>query len=456
MEEKKAWSGRFKGGTDRLVEDFTASIFFDKRLYSYDIQGSLAHVKTLAKCKIVTKKEARIISDGLLSVLAEIEAGDFTFHVAHEDIHMNIEKRLIEIVGPVGGKLHTGRSRNDQVALDFRLFLRAEIEGIIKKIEGLKKALLKVAKKYNGTIMPGYTHLQMAQPILFSHHMLAYYDMVERDRQRFQDAFKRVNVMPLGSAALAGTNFPIDREHTAQLLNFPKITTNSLDGVGDRDFAIEFLSACAILMTHLSRFSEELILWSSSEFRFIDIDDSFCTGSSIMPQKKNPDVPELVRGKTGRVVGSLVSMLTMMKGLPLAYNKDLQEDKEPVFDAVDTVQASLHIFAAMTGKIKVNKKRLSESIKEGFMTAVDMADYLVMKKLPFRDAHEVTGKVVGFCLKEGKRMDELSFDELKVFSPLFKKDIFDFIKVGASVENKNVPGGTAPSQVTARIQKLSS
>ena len=452
--KKKPWSGRFEKETDKLVEEFTASISFDKRLYKYDIEGSIAHCMMLAKCKIIKNGEAEKIIKGLRDIKKEIDVGRFKFDIALEDIHMNIERRLIDKIGTVGGKLHTARSRNDQVALDIRLYLRDEIGEIVGLIRGLKKSIVKKAKGNIDVIMPGYTHLQMAQPVLFSHHLLAYYDMFDRDEERFLDMLKRVNVMPLGSAAMAGTNYPIDRKYVAKLLQFPAVTTNSMDAVGDRDFSIEFLSTSAILMMHLSRFSEELIIWSTSEFGFIELDDSFCTGSSIMPQKKNPDVPELVRGKTGRVYGNLMSLLTTMKSLPLAYNKDMQEDKEPLFDTIDTVKASLLIYSKMIGTIKLNRDRLGEAVFQGFMTATDMADYLVMKGLPFRDAHEVVGKVVSFCIKSHKLLSDLTFHELQKFSKSFKKDIFSFIKTEKSVDRKDVIGGTSKRQVLMRIAEI--
>ena len=452
--KKKPWSGRFEKETDKLVEEFTASISFDKRLYKYDIEGSIAHCMMLAKCKIIKNGEAEKIIKGLRDIKKEIDVGRFKFDIALEDIHMNIERRLIDKIGTVGGKLHTARSRNDQVALDIRLYLRDEIGEIVSLIRGLKKSIVKKAKGNIDVIMPGYTHLQMAQPVLFSHHLLAYYDMFDRDEERFLDMLKRVNVMPLGSAAMAGTNYPIDRKYVAKLLQFPAVTTNSMDAVGDRDFSIEFLSTSAILMMHLSRFSEELIIWSTSEFGFIELDDSFCTGSSIMPQKKNPDVPELVRGKTGRVYGNLMSLLTTMKSLPLAYNKDMQEDKEPLFDTIDTVKASLLIYSKMIGTIKLNRDRLGEAVFQGFMTATDMADYLVMKGLPFRDAHEVVGKVVSFCIKSHKLLSDLTFHELQKFSKSFKKDIFSFIKTEKSVDRKDVIGGTSRKQVLKRITEI--
>lgn len=452
--KNKPWSGRFEKETDKLVEEFTASIPCDKRLYKQDIEGSIAHCLMLAKCEIIKMAEAKRIIRGLKEIRREIEDGKFKFDISLEDIHMNIEKRLIDKIGPVGGKLHTARSRNDQVALDIRLYLRDEIGEIIKFIKILKKSIVRKAGKNIDIIMPGYTHLQMAQPVLYSHYLLAYYDMFERDEQRFTDVLKRVSVMPLGSAALAGTNYPIDRKYVAKLLGFLQITTNSIDAVGDRDFSIEFISASAVLMMHLSRLSEELIIWSTSEFGFIELDDSFCTGSSIMPQKKNPDVPELVRGKTGRIYGNLMSLLTTMKSLPLAYNKDMQEDKEPLFDTVDTIKASLLIYSKMINTIKLKKERLRDVVKYGFMTATDMADYLVMKGLPFRDAHEVVGKVVSYCIKNNRLLSDLTLSELQRFSKNFEKDIFNYIKVESSINRKDIIGGTAKKQVLRRITEI--
>ncbi|MEK6545202.1 MAG: argininosuccinate lyase [Nitrospinota bacterium] len=452
--KKKSWSGRFEKETNKLVEEFTASIPFDKRLYKQDIEGSIAHCLMLARCGIIKMAEAKRIVSGLKEIRREIEDGKFKFDISLEDIHMNIEKRLIDKIGPVGGKLHTARSRNDQVVLDIRLYLRDEIGEIIKLIKVLKKSFVRKARENIDIIMPGYTHLQMAQPVLFSHYLLAYYDMFERDEQRFADVLKRVNVMPLGSAALAGTNYPIDRKYIAKLLGFLQITTNSMDAVGDRDFSIEFISASAVLMMHLSRLSEELIIWSTSEFGFIELDDSFCTGSSIMPQKKNPDVPELVRGKTGRVYGNLMSLLTVMKSLPLAYNKDMQEDKEPLFDTVDTIKASLLIYSKMINTIKLKRERLKDVVKYGFMTATDMADYLVMKGLPFRGAHEVVGKAVFYCIKNNRLLSDLTLSELQRFSKKFKRDIFNYIKVENSINRKDIIGGTAKKQVLRRITEI--
>ena len=452
--EKKLWGGRFKQSTDALMETFSASISFDKRLYDCDIEGSIAHCKMLARCKIITSAESKKIIKGLQRILRECDEGRFEFSVRLEDIHMNIESRLREIIGPVAGKLHTARSRNDQVCLDIRLYLRKEIEDIVCELNNLCKALVAIAKKNIDHVIPGYTHLQRAQPVLLSHHLLAYVEMMLRDKERFLDAYKRINVMPLGSAALAGTNFPIDRKITAKLLRFPEISHNSMDAVADRDFAAEFCSASALVMMHLSRFCEEIVIWNSSEFGFLELSDAFTTGSSIMPQKKNPDAAELIRGKSGRVFGNLVSLLTLMKGLPLAYNKDLQEDKEPLFDTAETVKVCLRIFTDMMKSAKfipIAKKELEAS---GFLTATDLADYLVLKGVPFRDAHEITGKTVAFCLEKEKTLTDISLPELRKISKRFDKDVFEHIALNNSVERKNVYGGTAKKQVRAQITRL--
>ena len=452
--EKKLWGGRFKQSTDALMETFSASISFDKRLYDCDIEGSIAHCKMLARCKIITSAESKKIIKGLQRILRECDEGRFEFSVRLEDIHMNIESRLREIIGPVAGKLHTARSRNDQVCLDIRLYLRKEIENIVGELKNLCKALVAIAKKNIDHVIPGYTHLQRAQPVLLSHHLLAYVEMMLRDKERFLDAYKRINVMPLGSAALAGTNFPIDRKITAKLLRFPEISHNSMDAVADRDFAAEFCSASALVMMHLSRFCEEIVIWNSSEFGFLELSDAFTTGSSIMPQKKNPDAAELIRGKSGRVFGNLVSLLTLMKGLPLAYNKDLQEDKEPLFDTAETVKVCLRIFTDMMKSanfIPIAKKELEAS---GFLTATDLADYLVLKGVPFRDAHEITGKTVAFCLEKEKTLTDISLPELRKISKRFDKDVFEHIALNNSVDRKNVYGGTAKKQVRAQITRL--
>ncbi|BCA78778.1 argininosuccinate lyase [Desulfuromonas sp. AOP6] len=450
---EKPWAGRFTQPTDKFVEEFTASIDFDKRMYRYDIQGSIAHARMLARQGIIGAEDAEQIISGLESILTDIEGGNFEFKVSLEDIHMNIEARLIERIGAVGGKLHTARSRNDQVALDVRLYLRDELKEILGYLRRLQESLLQQAEKNLAVIMPGYTHLQTAQPVLFSHHMLAYYEMIKRDAGRFADVLKRLNVLPLGAGALAGTTFPIDREFVAEQLGFDGVTRNSLDSVSDRDFALEFCAASAILMMHLSRLSEELILWSSADFHFIELTDAFCTGSSIMPQKKNPDVPELVRGKTGRVYGNLISLLTLMKSLPLAYNKDMQEDKEPLFDTIDTIKGSLKIFADMIAEMKVQAENMRVAAARGFSTATDVADYVVRKGLPFRQAHEVVGKTVRYCIEHGKDIPELSLEEFRQFSELIGKDIYDFVTLEASVNARRATGGTAREAVEREIAR---
>jgi argininosuccinate lyase len=454
MSKDKLWGGRFTQPTDKFVEEFTASIQFDKRLYHQDIRGSIAHARMLGKQGIIPQADVEKIVHGLQAILGQIEAGEFDFSISLEDIHMNIEARLSAAIGEAGKRLHTGRSRNDQVALDIRLYLRDEIVEIRTYLDLLIDALLNQAEANLHVIMPGFTHLQTAQPILFSHHMMAYVEMFSRDKARLEDCLKRVDVLPLGAGALAGTTFPIDRDYVAEQLDFPAITRNSLDAVSDRDFALEFLSAAAILMMHLSRFSEELILWSTSSFQFVELSDGFCTGSSIMPQKKNPDVPELVRGKTGRVYGNLMALLTTMKSLPLAYNKDMQEDKEPLFDTIDTVKGSLKIFADMIREMRVNESSMRRAAGLGFSTATDVADYLVRKGLPFRDAHEAVGKAVAYCVKSRKDIPELSLAEWQGFSSKIEEDIFGCISVEASVNARSVPGGTARASVEAEIQRV--
>ena len=451
---KKLWGGRFKQSTDALMETFSASISFDKRLYDCDIEGSIAHCKMLARCKIITTVESKKIIKGLQRILRECDEGRFEFSESLEDIHMNIENRLSEIVGPVAGKLHTARSRNDQVCLDIRLYLRKEIDDIVSELDRLSKALVEIAKKNIDLCIPGYTHLQRAQPVLLSHHLLAYVEMMLRDKERFLDAYKRINVMPLGSAALAGTNFPIDRKITAKLLGFPEISHNSIDAVADRDFVAEFCSASALTMMHLSRFCEEVVIWNTSEFGFLELSDAFTTGSSIMPQKKNPDAAELIRGKSGRVFGNLVSLLTMMKGMPLAYNKDMQEDKEPLFDTSETVKACLRIFTDMIKTamfLPIPQKELEAS---GFLTATDLADYLVLKGMPFREAHEITGKTVAYCLENKKTLADLSLAELCKISKRIDKEVFNHIAIKNSMDRKNIYGGTAKKQVRAQILRL--
>lgn len=453
MAQDKLWGGRFTQPTDKFVEEFTASIDFDKRLYHQDIRGSVAHARMLGRQGIILHEDVEKIVHGLKEILEQIEAGQFDFSVGLEDIHMNIEARLSQKIGEAGKRLHTGRSRNDQVALDIRLYLRDEIVEVVAYLDMLIDSLLEQAEKNLDVVMPGFTHLQSAQPILFSHHMLAYVEMFKRDKGRMEDCLKRVNVLPLGAGALAGTTFPIDREYVAEQLDFPAVTRNSLDSVSDRDFALEFMSDSSILMMHLSRLSEELIIWSTSAFRFVDLSDGFCTGSSIMPQKKNPDVPELVRGKTGRVYGNLMALLTVMKALPLAYNKDMQEDKEPLFDTIDTVKGSLKIFADMIREMRVNALSMERAAGQGFSTATDVADYLVRKGLPFRDAHEAVGKSVAYCVENEMNLEELSLAEWQLFSPHFAEDIFAAITVEASVNARNVIGGTARSRVETEIMR---
>jgi argininosuccinate lyase len=452
MSKDKLWGGRFSQPTDKFVEEFTASINFDQRMYRYDIEGSIAHAKMLAKQEIISATDAEAIIGGLQTILTDIEAGNFAFSVALEDIHMNIEAALIGRIGPVGGKLHTARSRNDQVALDIRLYLRDEIKEILGYLDGLQEALLNQAETNLTVIMPGYTHLQTAQPVLFGHHMLAYYEMFKRDAGRMHDVLKRLNYLPLGAGALAGTTFPIDREYVAEQLGFDGVTRNSLDSVSDRDFGLEFCAASSIMMMHLSRLSEELVIWSSADFNFIELTDAFCTGSSIMPQKKNPDVPELVRGKTGRVYGNLISLLTLMKALPLAYNKDMQEDKEPLFDTIDTVKGSLKIFADMIAEMQVNAQSMRLAAARGFSTATDVADYCVRKGLPFRQAHEVVGKTVRYCIENNKDIPELSLEEFRSFSELIEADIYDFVTLDASVNSRRATGGTAREAVEREIK----
>ncbi len=456
MSKDKLWGGRFAQPTNKFVEEFTASIDFDKRLYHQDIRGSLAHARMLGKQGIIPHADVVAITDGLMKILDQIETGKFDFSVSLEDIHMNIESRLSAKIGEAGKRLHTGRSRNDQVALDIRLYLRDEIVEVSAYIDLLIDSLLFQAEQNIDVIMPGYTHLQTAQPILYSHHMLAYVEMLKRDKARMEDCLKRVNVLPLGAGALAGTTFPIDREYVAEQLDFPEVTRNSLDSVSDRDFALEFMSASSILMMHLSRFSEELIIWSTSEFKFIDLSDGFCTGSSIMPQKKNPDVPELVRGKTGRVYGNLMALLTVMKALPLAYNKDMQEDKEPLFDTIDTVKGSLKIFADMIREMKVNVATMRAAAAKGFSTATDVADYLVRKGMAFRDAHEVVGKSVAYCLNKKKDLPELTMEEWQSFSTMIDEDIYDNITLEASVNARRATGGTAMERVRQEIARVKS
>jgi len=453
MTDKKLWAGRFAEPTDAFVEAFTASVEFDQRLAAHDIQGSIAHAAMLAKQGILTEAERDEITNGLLRILTRIEAGEFDWSVALEDVHMNIEAALTDDIGIAGKKLHTGRSRNDQVATDVRLWLRAELEEISIAIRRLQGGLLDLAEREAETILPGFTHLQTAQPITFGHHMMAWFEMLDRDHDRMRDCAGRVNVMPLGAAALAGTTYPIDRDFTAAQLAFDRPAENSLDAVSDRDFAIEFAAAASILMMHLSRMSEELILWSSAQFHFVTLSDSFCTGSSIMPQKKNPDVPELIRGKSGRIFGHLVALLTLMKSQPLAYNKDNQEDKEPLFDTVDNVKGSLKVFADMIPTIRCNKDDMRQAALKGFATATDLADYLVRKGTAFRDAHEVVGKSVAYCVDKGCDLADLELAELQQFSAAIGEDVFEYLTLEGSVAARDHIGGTAPAQVRSAIQR---
>ncbi|MCK5511732.1 MAG: argininosuccinate lyase [Thermodesulfovibrionia bacterium] len=451
---KKPWAGRFRERTAKTVETFTSSIPFDKRLWKYDIEGSLAHVKMLKKQNIITSKDTDSIIRALEKIKRNIQKGKFQFRDDLEDIHMNIEYALVKEIGRTGGKLHTARSRNDQVAVDLRLFLRNEIEEIQKLIKLLQTVLVKLAEKNIDIIMPGYTHLQKAQPVLLSHHVLAYFEMFERDRERLKDCLERVNVLPLGSGALAGTTLPINRKYTARLLKFSSISNNSIDAVSDRDFVIEFLSAASLFMVHLSRFSEELVLWSSAEFGFIELPDAYSTGSSIMPQKKNPDVPELIRGKAGRVFGHLMALLVILKGLPLAYNRDLQEDKVPLFDTVDTVKACTAVLTEVMPKIKFNKKVMLKAALEGYSTATDLAEYLARKGVPFRESHNITGRIVKHCFEKKKSLMDLNLKEFKKFSKIIDKDVFDYLSVESSINKKKSYGGTAKRRVMNRIKQI--
>ncbi len=450
--EPKPWAGRFTEATDAFVEAFTASIGFDQRLGQHDILGSKAHATMLASIGVLTNAERDAILEGLNTIAEEIRQGTFIWSVELEDVHMNIEARLTQRIGDVGKKLHTGRSRNDQVATDIRLYLRDEIDVIANLIRRLQGALMDLAEREADTIMPGFTHLQVAQPVTFGHHMMAWFEMLERDHARLLDGRKRVNIMPLGSAALAGTTFPLDRNLTASLLGFDQPSANSLDAVSDRDFAIEFTATASLIMMHLSRFSEELILWTSAQFGFIDLPDAFCTGSSIMPQKKNPDVPELVRGKTGRVYGHLFGLLTLMKGQPLAYNKDNQEDKEPLFDTVDTVTHCLRAFADMVPHLRPNHRAMRESALKGFATATDLADYLVRKGMPFRDAHEVVGKAVRLGIDTDRDLSALHLEELKALAPIIEANVYEVLTLEGSLSARDHAGGTAPAQVRAAIK----
>ena len=437
----KLWGGRFQKSTDKLVDDFNSSIRFDQRLYKQDILGSIAHVKMLGKQEIIPVADSRLIEKTLKEILTDIEAGKIEFDIAAEDIHMNIEQILISRIGAVGKRLHTGRSRNDQVALDMRMYVKDEIREIQDMISNLQRVLLNIAKENLETILPGYTHLQKAQPITIAHHFMAYFEMLKRDKARLEDTYKRTNILPLGSGALAATTYPLDREFVAKELGFEAVSLNSLDAVSDRDFCIELLNSLSILMMHLSRFSEEIILWCSHEFQFIELDDAFSTGSSIMPQKKNPDIAELVRGKTGRIYGSLMALLATMKSLPLAYNKDMQEDKEPVFDAIDNVKMCLPVFADMIKTMKIRKDRMYEGAKGGFTNATDLADYLVKKGVAFRDAHAIVGKIVFSCIQRDIGLDDMTLDEYKQASAIIEEDVFKAISLEECVNKRNIIGG---------------
>jgi len=449
---EKLWGGRFSKSTDELVEKFNASIDVDKRLYASDIQGSIAHLKMMAQQAMITNEEADKLINGLETVRGKMDRDEIEFTDTLEDIHMHVESALGDVCGDTAKKLHTGRSRNDQVALDVRIYLKQETLTVIEMLRGFQAALVNLADGHKETIMPGYTHMQRAQPVLFAHHLLAYYEMFNRDIQRFEDSLKRVDVMPLGAAALAGTTFPIDRQFTCDVLGFVKVSENSMDSVSDRDFIMEFISHASICMIHLSRLSEELILWSSSEFSFITISDAFTTGSSIMPQKKNPDVAELVRGKTGRVVGNLVAILTTMKSLPMAYNKDMQEDKEPLFDTVDTLKICTDVYTRMFANIEVHVDQMRTACKQGFLNATDFADYLVNKGMPFRQAHSVAGKAVAFAISQDKELEALSLEEMRSFSDLIQEDIYEFISLDRMVARRNSYGGTGFENVARALE----
>jgi argininosuccinate lyase len=452
--KRKFWEGRFAAATAPIVEEFTSSIGVDKRLAPYDIAGSLAHCRMLAACGIIPAADGKRICRGLTEIEREIANGAFQFDPADEDIHMAIERRLTEKIGPAGGRLHTARSRNDQVALDLRLFVREEIGAILKSITAFQKALAALARKHVKVVMPGYTHLQRAQPVLFAHHLLAYHEKLERDGERFADCRRRADVMPLGAGALAGTTFPIDPQQVARELRFARVATNSMDAVSERDFIVEFLAAAAILATHLSRLAEEIVLWSSAEFGFLTLPDEFATGSSIMPQKKNPDVAELVRGKTGRVYGNLMAMLTILKGLPLAYNRDLQEDKPPLFDTTDTVKGCLAVLTALVPRLGVNAERMEAAAHDGLLLATDVADYLVTKGVPFREAHHVVGQAVRRCLESGRRLEDLGDDEWRALSPRFGPDLREWLSLEAALARRGAGGGTAPANVARRLRGL--
>nr|WP_297496822.1 argininosuccinate lyase [Ferrovum sp.] len=450
---QKSWSGRFSAPVAETVKRYTASVLFDKRLATHDIQGSLAHAQMLYEVGILTESDFSAIQRGLTVIRQEVEQDRFPWTLDDEDVHLNIEKRLTQLVGDAGKRLHTGRSRNDQVATDIRLYLRAAIDQHQAQLRALQCALIALAEQHVDTLMPGFTHLQVAQPVSFAHHLLAYVEMLGRDRQRLTDCRRRINQLPLGAAALAGTSYPIRRERVAELLGFEGLCRNSLDAVSDRDFAIEYCAAASLLMVHLSRLSEELILWMSPRFNFVRIGDAFCTGSSIMPQKRNPDVPELVRGKSGRIIGHLMGLLVLMKGQPLAYNKDNQEDKEPLFDTVETLSQTLVIYTEMMGDVQVNAAALRQAALEGFSTATDLADYLVKKGMPFRDAHEIVARAVRHAETEDCDLAELPLSTLQTFSPIIESDVHEVLTLEGSVASRNIPGGTAPTQVRAALQE---
>jgi argininosuccinate lyase len=449
----KLWGGRFQKDMDEAADSFNASISFDARLYAQDIEGSMAHCRMLAKQEIISDEEATQILDGLLEIKREMDRGELLIDEDHEDIHSLVEKALVEKIGPVGEKLHTGRSRNDQVSLDVRLYTREAIHRVTDLVKEMQRALVDLAERNIDLIFPAYTHLQRAQPVLLSHHLLAYYEMLKRDRQRFEEGLQRVNILPLGSAAVTGSTFDLDRNMVAKELGFDAISENSMDAVSDRDFVIEFVSASSILMMHLSRLCEELIIWSTQEFGFVVLPDAFCTGSSIMPQKKNPDLPELIRGKTGRVYGHLMALLTTMKGLPLSYNKDMQEDKEALFDTIDTVEQSLSVMGPLFAEITFRKERMQKAAEEGYLDATDLADYLVGKGTTFRKAHDVVGKMVLFAADQGKELNKLTLKEMRCFSRQIEKDVYDWLDPISCVKRRNLPGGTGPEQVKTNLKK---
>ncbi|OYD08108.1 argininosuccinate lyase [Paludifilum halophilum] len=449
----KLWGGRFTKPTNQLVEEYTASIGFDRVLVEEDIRGSLAHVRMLGRCGILEPEEVEAIAGGLKRIRERVRAGEVRFSEAYEDIHMNIEKLLIDEIGPLGGKLHTGRSRNDQVALDMHLYVRARTVDLVRGLVQLRSALVEKAEEHIDAILPGYTHLQRAQPVRFSHHLLAYADMFRRDTERLIDGYKRVNTMPLGAGAIAGTTFPIDRCQVAEELGFDRLYDNSMDAVSDRDYLMEFLNAASLMMIHLSRLSEELVLWSSEEFGYVELDDAFCTGSSMMPQKKNPDVPELIRGKTGRVMGHWVALATTLKALPLTYNKDMQEDKEGIFDTVTTLSGALSLTAPMIAGMRVKEERMRQNAEQGFTNATDLADDLVNSGVPFREAHEVVGRLVLYCLRENKRLLDLSLDEFRSFHPSIREDVYQKLRVDHVADARSVDGGTAKHRVEEALVK---